>query len=67
MRPYNGTINVDTTSATITYIGKAPYNTATSAPSWYITKVDTSSGVVVKAASGRYDPIWDNRASLTYS
>ncbi|HRH21724.1 MAG TPA: hypothetical protein PLJ58_00835 [bacterium] len=52
----------------IDYIGEAAIGTATSAASWRIKKVDSSSGTVITyAGTGVFDQIWDNRASLTYS
>lgn len=52
----------------IDYIGEAAIGTATSAASWRIKKIDSSSGTVITyAGTGVFDQIWDNRASLTYS
>lgn len=59
---------VDTaTSTTIVYIGKAVRGTATSAASWLIKSIDTTSGAEIKWASADADQIWDNRVSLTYT
>lgn len=60
---------VDEASATVTYVGEANPGTATSAASWRIKKIDTSSGTVVTWADGdaSFDNIYDNRAFLTYS
>lgn len=60
---------IDEASATVTYIGKADPGTASSAASWQIQKVDTTSGTVITFADGNsnFDNIWDNRASLSYS
>ncbi len=56
-------------SATIAYLGKALPGTVTSAGSWQISKINTTSGIVTTWADGNsnFDNIWDNRASLTYS
>ena len=67
---YPGTTRVDdTTTASVTYIGKAPSGTATSSAKWSIQKIDESSGVVITWADGNdnEDNVWDDRASLTYS
>jgi len=58
---------LDKASSTITYVGVATRGTATSAAAWKIFKLDTTSGLSKKWASGAYDQVWDNRASLTYS
>lgn len=59
---------VDEASATITYIGEADPGTATSAASWRVKRVDTSSGTVILYAGSvtSFNQIWDNRAGLTY-
>lgn len=59
---------VDPASSTVTYIGKAAPGVATSAASWAIKKIDSSSGVdITWAASGLSTQVWDDRASLSYS
>ena len=58
---------LDKASDTVTYVGVAARGTATSAAAWKIFKLDTTSGLSKKWASGAYDQVWDNRASLTYS
>lgn len=65
---FNGRIEIDEASSTVTYVGKAPYGVADSDPSWYIVKL-TSSGndLSIKSASTLFDQVWTNRASLTYS
>ena len=62
-----GTNNVEEIGA-ITYIGKED-----PAGSWFIQKVDTSSGTSIRYASVKNNPsttsyttAWTNRASLTY-
>lgn len=62
----------DTTTANVTYIGKAVLTgsaIATSSAVWQVQKVDETTGTVVTWADGnnKYDNIWDNRASLTYN
>lgn len=62
--------NVDEASASITYVGKALFGTATSAASWQIIKIEVTGNVTeVAAADGdlNFDNVWDNRASLSYS
>lgn len=60
---------IDEASSTVTYIGKAVPGTATSAASWLIQKIDTSSGTSILFAGGAstFDQVWNNRASLSYS
>ena len=54
---------VEEASATVTYIGKAPMGSATSASVWLIEKVDTTSGTIITwAGTGGYDQEWDERA-----
>lgn len=62
-------VRVDEASATVTYVGEADPGTATSAASWRLKKIDTTSGTVVTWADGdaSFNNIWDNRASITYS
>lgn len=59
----------DSGDSNIIYIGEAANGTATSAASWKVTKLDTTSLLAVKYADGNlnYDNVWDNRESLTYS
>lgn len=58
----------DATTADVTYIGKAPIGTATSAAAWQISKLATSSGLIKTWADGdaSYNNVWDDRSSLTY-
>lgn len=62
-------VRVDEASATVTYVGEADTGTATSAASWRIKKIDTTSGTTVTWADGdaSFNNIWDDRASITYS
>jgi len=59
----------DTTTANVTYVGKAVIGSATSTASWQIQKLDETSGLVINWADGdaNFDNVWDNRASLSYS
>lgn len=63
------TLYLDEVSSTITYVGEAVPGTATSASTWRIKRLDSTSGLVVAWANGdsAFDKIWDNRASYTYS
>ena len=56
-------------SSTITYIGEADPGTATSAASWRIKRLDSTSGLAVKYGGGvtTFSQVWDDRASLSYS
>ncbi len=52
----------------IDYIGEANIGTATSAASWRIKRIDSSSGMVLEwASTGAFDQVWDDRATLSYS
>lgn len=51
------------------YVGYALPGTATSAASWKIKRVDTSSPISIKWADGStlYNKTWDNRATFNYA
>lgn len=52
----------------VDYVGEAAIGTITSAASWRIKKVDSTSGIIIQwAGTGVFDQVWDNRASLSYS
>ena len=54
-------------AGTYTYIGEAVPGTATSAASWLISRITNASGSVYQS-SGKFDQIWDNRAtSVTFA
>lgn len=56
------------TVGTIDYVGEAAIGTATSAASWRVKKIDSTSGIVITwAGSGTFNQVWDNYASLIYS
>lgn len=56
------------TIGSVDYIGEAAIGTATSAASWRIKKIDSTTGIAVTwAGSGVFDQVWDNHASLSYS
>lgn len=60
-------LRVDSSSTAFLYIGEAEIGSLDSSASWKIKKIDLLTGLVtIKFASGNYDQIWDNRASLTY-
>lgn len=63
------TLYLEEASATITYIGEADPGSATSASTWRIKRLDSSSGLVVTWANGTadFDKVWNNRASYSYS
>ena len=57
----------NTTTANITYLGKAVTSTLNSAAIWQIQKIDQTSGTVITwADNGKFTQIWDNRVALTY-
>lgn len=59
----------DVASGTVTYVGESEPGTATSAAGWRIQR-KTTSGSLTKVewadGNGRFDNVWDNRASLNY-
>lgn len=59
----------DSGDANVSYIGKAPPGTATSAAKWQIKKIDKTTGTIGTLADGdaNFDNVWDNRESLSYS
>lgn len=60
----------DTTTADVTYIGKAAIGSTTSAAVWQIAKLDTATGLIKTWADGdaSFNNVWDNRATtVTYS
>ena len=67
----SGIYNVflDEASATITYVGEANPGTASSAASWRIKRLDSTSGLLITWADGdsNFDKVWDDRASYSYS
>ena len=61
------TLRLDTVGS-IDYVGEASIGTATSAASWRIKRVDSTTGIIIQwAGTGVFNQIWDNRASLSYS
>jgi len=62
-------VQLDEASATITYVGEAAPGTDTSASTWRIKRLDSSSGLVISWAAGNsdFDKIWDNRAGYVYT
>ena len=66
--PYS--VVVDEADATTIYVGEATPGTATSAASWRVKRVDSSSitaEILYADGNDSFDNIWDNRASLSYS
>ena len=56
------------TVGAIDYVGEAAIGTATSAASWRIKRVDSTTGMILQwAGTGVFDQVWDNRAILSYS
>ena len=65
----NFTTLLDAASSTITYIGKGLPSSDTSNAVWSISRLDSTSGVMLLWANGNgyFDKIWDDRASYSYS
>lgn len=59
-------LNVDTVSSTLIYIGEGIFGALNNEPKWKISKIDLTSGVSIRLASNDFDQIWDDRAGLTY-
>ena len=58
----------DTTTAGITYVGKAAIGTAESAASWQISKIDeTGSETIITWSGSGFTAIWNNRTSISYT
>lgn len=60
----------DTTTTSVTYVGKAAIGSATSSAVWQIKKIDETTGMSITWADGDdlFDNVWDNRATTeTYS
>jgi len=53
----------------LTYIGYAKAGGLTSSAVWRIMKINEENGVIIEWADGntKFDNIWDNYASLSYS
>jgi len=59
----------DTTTADVTYVGKAALASATSAAVWQIQRIDETSGMIITwGGTGTFNQVWDNRATtVVYS
>lgn len=61
---------IDEVDASTTYLGFAKIGTATSTAAWQILRIQkTGTVTLIQYADGdtRFNNIWDNRASLSYS
>ncbi len=69
--PTNYIVQMDTSSSSTQYVGKAAPGTANSSAGWLIAQLSiSSSGISVLYANGSgtsFNQIWNNRASLSYS
>lgn len=63
-KPIYKTIVDDSTTANVTYIGQAALGTATTAASWRIQKVDTTSGTVITWSGLGFSVKWSERATV---
>lgn len=59
----------DTSTANVTYVGKATVGSSTASAVWQIKKIDETTGLVITWADGdtSFNNVWDNRVSLSYS
>lgn len=58
----------ETSTPSVTYLGRADIGSLTSAAKWQISKIDESGAVTSITWSGSgFTAIWDNRTSLSYS
>lgn len=61
----------DVTTTSVSYVGRAPVGSATSAPVWRVMKIDESGSPITMSVTwadgGKYNQIYDNRTSLTYA
>jgi hypothetical protein len=61
----------DVSTASMTYVGRAPVGSATSSAVWQIQRIDESgtpvTAVIKWAGGGASNQIWDNRTTLTYT
>ncbi len=64
------TMAIDEVDATVTYIGVAKVGTATSESKWQIKRLQKTGTVTLfEFADGdeRFDNVWDDRITLSYS
>lgn len=64
------TLRVDETSTpNVTYLGEARVGTGEGEARWKIQKIDETTNVTITFADGdeKYDNIWTDRTSITYS
>ena len=68
MVPMKSAEVVDSGDSTLTYYGFTKFGVATSEALWRILREDSDTGLV-EAADGddRFDNVWDDRESLSYS
>lgn len=62
-------IRTNSGNSNLDYIGKADIGTATSANSWQIQRLDSTTNLDILWADGdaKYNNIWDNRESISFS
>lgn len=61
---------IDEVSGSLTYLGIAKIGAATSSAIWSIRKIEKTGNVTTilwADGNNKYDNVWDNRASLSYS
>lgn len=57
----------DTSTANVTYVGKAAIGSSGASAVWQIKKIDETSGIVITWAGGdSFTNVWDDRTTLTY-
>lgn len=72
VRPLSSAIALrldDSTTANVTYVGRAHPGADPADAVWQINKMDETGGLTITWCDGNteFDNVWDNRASLSYS
>lgn len=68
--PVNYQSRIELATTSVYFIGKAPIGATTSAASWQLKKLDTSTIALIKTwadGNDNFDNTWDGRAGKTYS
>lgn len=62
-------VRYDEVDANTAYLGQAAIDSNIAEPVWQIKRLDFTTGVVVQWADGddRFDNVWNDRATITYT